>query len=150
MNSYPAVSVIILPGLSDGLKTVKGTELILWYLYRKFAKKFRVWIFSRKNILKAQMTTREMAEKQAMVMDKLGINNASVMGISQGGMIAQWLAIDHPQKVNQMVLVVTLSRQNKTIQKVIGHWIDLAEQEHFGKLAVDNMEKFYSEHNIKK
>jgi len=143
-------SLVILPGLSDGLRTVEGTKLILWYLYRKFARKFQVWIFSRKNTLKSQITTREMAEEQAIAMDKLGLDKACVMGISQGGMIAQWLAIEHPKKVNQMVLVVTLSRQNKTIQKVIGHWIDLAEQEHYGKLAIDNMEKYYSDQNIKK
>ena len=142
-------SLIIIPGLSDGLRTVKGTELILWYLYRKFDREFQVWIFSRKNTLKSQMTTREMAKEQAIAMDKLGLDKACVMGISQGGMIAQWLAIDYPQKVNQMVLVVTLARKNNTIQKVIGHWIDLAEQELYGKLAIDNMEKNYSEHNIK-
>jgi len=142
--------LVILPGLSDGLKTVKGTELMLWYLYRKFARTFQVWVFSRKNKLKPQMTTRDMAKEQALAMDKLKINKACIMGISQGGMIAQWLAIDHPQKVDKMVLVVTLSRPNNTIQSVIGHWIDLAEKEHYSILAVDTMEKNYSEKNIKK
>lgn len=143
-------SLIIIPGLSDGLRTVKGTGLMLWYLYRKFARGFRVWVFSRKNQLKSQMTTREMAKEQALAMDKLELNKACIMGISQGGMIAQWLTIDHPQKVDKMVLVVTLSRPNDNIQRVIGHWIDLAEKEHYGKLAIDNMEKNYSENNIKK
>jgi len=83
-------------------------------------------------------------------MDKLELNKACIMGISQGGMIAQWLAIDHPQKVDKMVLVVTLSRPNNNIQRVIGNWIDLAEKEDYGKLAIDNMEKNYSENNIKK
>lgn len=143
-------SLVIIPGLSDGLRTVKGTELMLWYLYRKFAMEFQVWVFSRKNKLKSQMTTREMAKEQALAMDKLELNKACIMGISQGGMIAQWLAIDHPQKVDKMVLVVTLSRPNHNIQRVIGNWIDLAEKEDYGKLAIDNMEKNYSENNIKK
>jgi len=142
--------LVILPGLSDGLRTVKGTELMLWCQYQKFARAFQVWVFSRKNKLKSQMTTREMAKEQALAMDKLGLNKACIMGISQGGMIAQWLAIDHPQKVDKMVLVVTLSRPNNTIKSVIGHWIDLAEKEHYGQLAIDTMEKNYSEHNVKK
>jgi len=142
--------LVIIPGLSDGLRTVKGTGLILWYLYRKFAREFQVWVFSRKNKLKSQMTTREMAKEQALAMDKLKLNKACIMGVSQGGMIAQWLAIDHPQKVDKLVLVVTLSRPNNTIQSVIGHWIDLAEKEQYEKLAIDNMEKNYSEKNIKK
>ena len=142
--------LVILPGLSDGLKTVKDSKMMLWYLYRKFATTFQVWIFSRKNTLKPQMTTREMAEEQALAMDKLKLSKACIMGISQGGMIAQWLAIDHPQKIDKMVLVVTLSRPNNTIQSVIGHWIDLVEKEQYGKLAIDTMEKNYSEKNIKK
>ena len=75
--------LVILPGLSDGLRTVKGTGLMLWYQYRKFARAFQVWVFSRKNKLKSQMTTREMAKEQAMAMDKLKLNKACIMGISQ-------------------------------------------------------------------
>lgn len=142
--------LVILPGLSDGLRTVRGTGIILWYLYRKFAMAFQVWVFSRKNKLKSHMTTREMADEQAIAMDKLELNKACIMGISQGGMIAQWLAIDHPQKVDKMVFVVTISRRNNTIQSVIGHWIDLAEKKQYGKLAIDNMEKNYNENKIKK
>ena len=142
--------LVILPGLSDGLRTVKGTGIMLWYLYRKFAMAFQVWVFSRRNKLKSYMTTREMAEDQAIAMDKLKLNKVNVMGISQGGMIAQWLAIDHPKKVDKMVLVVTISRQNNTIQSVIGHWIDLAAKGHYGKLTIDNMEKNYNENKIKK
>ncbi len=143
-------SLVIIPGLSDGIRTVKGTKLILWQQFRKFAIGYKVWVFSRKNKLKPQMTTREMAEEQALAMDKLGINKACIMGISQGGMIAQWMAIDYSQKVDKMILVVTISRANNTIQSVIGHWIYLAEKEEYDKLAIDNLEKNYSEKNIKK
>ncbi|MDD4363907.1 MAG: alpha/beta hydrolase, partial [Atribacterota bacterium] len=90
-------SLVIIPGLSDGIRTVKDTKLILWQQFRKFAICYKVWVFSRKNKLKPQMTTREMAEEQAMAMDKLEINKACIMGISQGGMIAQWMAIDYSQ-----------------------------------------------------
>ena len=77
--------LVIIPGLSDGLRTVKGTGLILWYLYQKFAIAFQVWIFRHKNKLKSQMTTREMAKEQALPMDKLKLNKAYIMGVSQGG-----------------------------------------------------------------
>lgn len=48
-------------------------------------------------------STRDMAEDQAKAMKALGIANANVMGVSQGGMIAQYLAIDHPELVRKLI-----------------------------------------------
>ena len=39
-------------------------------------------------------------------------------------MIAQYIAIDYPELVNELVLALTLSRQNDTVQKVIGSWLE--------------------------
>ena len=88
---------IILPGLGDGLKTVKGTALPMSLMYRMFAKDFTVYMFSRKQDLPADHTTRDMARDLKEAMDALGIEKASVLGVSMGGMIAQWLAIDYPE-----------------------------------------------------
>lgn len=41
--------VVVLPGLSDGLATVKGKALILSQPYRKYFGDFTVYMFSRKN-----------------------------------------------------------------------------------------------------
>ncbi len=41
--------LILLPGLSDGLTTVKGKALLLAKSYRLFFKKYTVYMFSRKN-----------------------------------------------------------------------------------------------------
>ena len=48
-----------------------------------------------------------MADDQAAAMQILGIDKASVLGVSQGGMIAQYLAIDHPGMVEKLILAVT-------------------------------------------
>jgi len=32
------------------------------------------------------------------------------MGISQGGMIAQWLAIDYPENIIKLAIVISVSR----------------------------------------
>lgn len=48
-------------------------------------------------------------------MDALKIANADIFGVSQGGMIAQYLAIDRADLVNKLVLAVTLSKNNKSI-----------------------------------
>ena len=41
--------VVVLPGLSDGLATVKGKARILALPYKKFLRDYTVYMFSRKN-----------------------------------------------------------------------------------------------------
>ena len=41
------------------------------------------------------------------LMDVLKIQKADVLGHSMGGMIAQQLAVTHPEKVNRLILVST-------------------------------------------
>jgi hypothetical protein len=56
-------NLILLPGLGDGLKTVKGTALAVGLMYRAFAGEYTVWSFSRKNDLPQGYTTRDLAEE---------------------------------------------------------------------------------------
>lgn len=93
--------------------------------YRSYMKKYTVYVFSRRNRLPEGFSTRDMAADQAEAMKLLGISRADVMGVSQGGMIAQYLATDYPDMVNKLVLAVTLARQNETIREAVGAWIDM-------------------------
>lgn len=142
--------IVILPGLSDGLKTVKGQGLILAIYYIKYWTNFRVYVFSRKNQLEEGYTTREMAKDQKIAMDALGIKEASVVGISQGGMIAQYLAIDYPDQVCKLILGVTTSRQTDTIQEVVRSWIAMAVKGDYKNLIWDTMKKTYTEKTLRK
>ena len=100
-------NLIIIPGLGDSLKNVKGTAFPFSLMYRLFAKDFKVYVFSRKNRIEKNYSTRDMAADLATVIKQLGIGKASIMGISQGGMIAQYLAIDFPEIVEKLILAVT-------------------------------------------
>lgn len=144
--------LIILPGLGDGLKTVKGQlqARVLAKYYKQFAKDFKIYIFSRKNQLREGYSTREMARDQKLVMEKIGLQNADVMGVSQGGMIAQYLAIDYPDLIKKLIIGVSVSRQNETIQQVVKSWIGMAEFNDYKSLTIDTMEKTFSEKHLKK
>lgn len=78
------------------------------------------------------------------------IDRTSVMGVSQGGMIAQYLAIDYPTLVNKLVLAVTISKQNKLTQKTITDWIEMAKKKDYQSLMIDTAEKSYSEKYLKR
>lgn len=136
----------------QGLNTrgIKGAALSLAYMYRIFAKEYKVYLFDRRSDIGESITVRELASDIAMAMDDLDIKNADIIGVSQGGMIAQYLAIDRLDLVRKMVLAVTLSRNNDTVELVIQKWIQLTEQGRMKELVADMAEKMYSNTYIKR
>lgn len=138
-------TAIVLPGLSDGLTSVRGKALLLNKPYRPWLDDFTVYMFSRRTHLPAAHGIRDMAADQAAAMDALGIGRACVLGVSQGGMIAQYLAIDFPEKVEKLALAVTAPRVNDTIRDAVGSWIDMARRGDHRQLMTDTAEKSYSD-----
>src|SRR5258708_29746341 len=57
--------------------------------------------------LDGEVTIREMADDAAALLGALEIDSAHVMGISMGGMIAQELALAHPELVRTLTLGCT-------------------------------------------
>ena len=136
----------------QGLNTngIKGAALSLAYMYRIFAKDYKVYLFDRRQDVREGITVRELASDIAAAMDVLEIKKADVFGVSQGGMIAQYLAIDRPDLVNKLVLAVSLSKNNDTVKSVIKNWITFTEQGDIKRLVMDMAEKMYSDTYIKR
>lgn len=141
-------SLVMIQGLNTN--GIKGSALPLAMMYRIFAKEYKVYLFDRRKNLPENVTVRELAADIALAMDTLGIKNADVFGVSQGGMIAQYLAIDRPDLVNKMVLAVTLSKNNSIIESVVNEWIRMTEQEDWKTLVTDMAVKMYSDAYIRK
>ncbi len=140
-----AKKLIVLPGLSDGLWTVKGKAWLMAGSFKRFSKDYTVYIFSRKNDLPDNYSIKEMADDQAEAMRHLGIDRAIVMGVSQGGMVSQYLAANYPDMVEKLILVVTAPYANDTIRSVVTNWINMANAGTHTKLMVDTAEKVYTE-----
>lgn len=91
-----------------------------WLLQtRAFAKHYRVVTFDNRGVGKTDKpdgpyTTRMMADDTIGLMDHLEINKAHVLGVSMGGMIAQELAINYPERVCKLVLGCTFAGRDDT------------------------------------
>lgn len=141
-------SLIMIQGLNT--HGIKGAGISLAYMYRIFAKDYKVYLFDRRPNVKEGITVREFAADIAQAMDVLGIKKADVFGVSQGGMIGQYLAIDRPDLVNKLVLAATLSRNNGTVTTVVKHWIDMTVRGDMKALVADMADKMYSAEYVKR
>ena len=81
---YGTENLIIIPGLGDGLQTVKGLAVPFAMMYRIFAKDYKVYVFSRKRILEPGYSIKDMAEELKIAMEELQINKAHILGVSPG------------------------------------------------------------------
>ena len=136
--------LVMLPGLGDSLRSMKGAALPVALMYRMFANGYTVWMFSRKQPLPEGCTTRDLARDQAEAMEALGIRRADVLGVSMGGMISQWLAIDYPEKVGKLVLAVTCPEPNAIMTESVEEWIALAKQGDHTAFMDSNLQRIYS------
>ena len=141
-------SLIMIQGLST--RGIKGAGLSLAYMYRIFAKEYKVYLFDRRPDVFNGITIQDMAMDIADAMDAMGIQGADVFGVSQGGMIAQYLAIHRPDLVHKLVLAVTCSKANDTLVSTIDHWINLTQQGSYRDLVTDMAERMYSPKQLRR
>ena len=137
--------LIMLPGLGDGLTTVKGTALPMALLYRAYSQSHTVYVFSRRNHLPEGCTTRDMACDLREAMDVLGIVKADLVGVSMGGMIAQHFAAAYPERVLKLVLVVTCAQSNPLLEESVREWMLLAERGDHTAFMDSNIRRMYSD-----
>jgi pimeloyl-ACP methyl ester carboxylesterase len=76
------------------------------------ARSFEVLTFDNRGIGESDAppgpySAAEMAADAIQVLDEAGVERAHVVGTSLGGMIAQELALSHPERVSKLVLVCT-------------------------------------------
>ena len=110
-----------------------GTQNALFAMVRAFGKHYRVVTFDNRGSGGSDKPTgpynvHTMAGDTIRLMDFLGIEKAHLVGMSMGGMIAQEMAIDHPQRVAKLILCST-SAGGQPFREL---WFDLIEASNRG------------------
>jgi len=96
-----------------------GGESGDWVLQaRAFKKHYQVITFDNRGVGKSDKpsesyTVKTMADDTVGLMEHLGIDKAHILGVSMGGMIAQEVAINHPERVRKLILVSTTAGRDE-------------------------------------
>ena len=141
-------NLIIIQGLN--VRDIKGAGASLAIMYRMFSKIYRVWFFDRRAIVEDGLTNRDLAEDIYAAMNALNIDSADVYGVSQGGMIALALTLEHPERVSKLALGVTASRANENIKKVVSKWVTCALNQDHITINKETFSMMYTEGYLKK
>jgi pimeloyl-ACP methyl ester carboxylesterase len=89
-------------------------------LIQELSKKYKLVMFDnrgagRTDISEMKYSIKLFADDTVGLMDALGISRANIMGLSMGGMIAQELVLNYPEKVGKLVLCSTFCGGAKAV-----------------------------------
>ena len=141
-------NLIIIQGLN--VRDLKGAGASLALMYKMFSKHYKVWFFDRRMVVENGLTNWDLAEDIYDAMKALDIASADVFGVSQGGMIALALTLEHPECVNRLVLGVTASRANENIKKIVSKWVNCALDQDYITINKENFSLMYTEEYLEK
>ncbi|MCW4030767.1 MAG: alpha/beta hydrolase [Candidatus Bathyarchaeota archaeon] len=102
-NGFPLLMIHGLNDISDNWNRS---------LIRGLSEKFKLVLFDVPGSGRSELSNKEpsiklFAEETSSLMDTIGITKAHVLGLSLGGMIAQELVLNYPEKVEKLVLCST-------------------------------------------
>ncbi|SHK90881.1 alpha/beta fold hydrolase [Fibrobacter sp. UWEL] len=133
---------VIIPGLS--LRSTLASASSVETAYKVFKDDYTVYLFDRRKNMPEVYSVKEMAHDLAATLKAIGIEHASVLGTSQGGMIAQYMAINNPELVGQLVLASSSSKAEPLQVAVIGNWAKLAREGKTEELVNDFIDNAFT------
>ncbi|MBP5155111.1 MAG: alpha/beta hydrolase [Clostridia bacterium] len=132
---------VILPGLS--VQSVLASAPSIEKQYGAFCEEYTVYLFDRRRDLPEGYTVYGMAEDTANAMESLGLEDVCLFGASQGGMMAQAIALERPGLVKKLALGSSACRISAKSRAVLEEWLGFAKAGDAKKLYVSFGEKLF-------
>ncbi len=109
-------AVVLLPGLGMSSATWAGAAA-------EMKQDFRLIMIDprgsgRSDAPRERYTGEIVNDDVIAVLDAVGIERAHIMGLSMGGMIAQHVAVRHPERVDSLILIATYARADEWVRRL--------------------------------
>jgi pimeloyl-ACP methyl ester carboxylesterase len=125
-GEHPGVPLLLLMGMAGSCRGWLPLQV------PDFSQKRRTVIFDHRGSGGSDdpggaFSIPEFADDTVDLMDALEIESADVLGVFMGGMVAQEIALRHPDRVNRLLLTGTFARPDAKRRLLLEHWRDLAK-----------------------
>lgn len=116
--------LVILPGLS--VESVMKYADAVTEAYGLMTEEFTVFLLDRRKELPETYSMEKMARDTATAIRALGLEDVSLFGASQGGMIAMLIAMEQPDLVRRLVLGSSAACVDAKQFRLFEKWMELA------------------------
>lgn len=135
-------NMVMISGIS--LCGLEGQGDAIENAYYFFSNDYTVYLFDRKKVLPENYLVADMAQDIFTALQKLDVHEADFFGVSQGGMMALWLAINQPGIVKKLAVCSTSSNKNNSPQSVFSEWMRISKEHDVVSLNRSFFENVYS------
>jgi len=127
-GDHPGIPLVLIMGMGGSCRGWLPLQV------PELSQKRRTLIFDHRGVGSSDdpggpFSTADLADDTAGLLDRLEIERADVLGAFMGGMVAQELALRHPERVARGVLAGTFARPDAKRRLLLQLWGDLARSQ---------------------
>lgn len=155
MDGGSGTPLVVLGGVETGMRPLTGTEHVLVRRWQRRTTARPVTILGRplpedSSDAERIMHPRVIADGVATALRALNLGPVAIEAESGGGRISLWLAVDHPDLVERLVLASVASETppDSPMAERMGRWISLAEAGDWGAFFASMAQLMKAAHEV--
>lgn len=139
--------LIIIPWLS--IKSILINPEAIESAFSDFINDYKIYLIDSLKKVPENYSIEEIAEDTYKTIKEIWIETCNIFWASQGWMIAQCIAINHPDLIEKLILWSTTPKVEKKSELIISRRIDLAKNNKIEELNKTMASDIYSEKTLK-
>lgn len=137
-------TMVIIPGLS-AVSIINYADSVR-QSYSLLTDEFTIYAFDQIAEVPEGYSVEDMAHDLTAVINVLGLEDVYIFGASLGGMIAVYIASEHPDMVSKVILgSASVHLTEEQYQAAIGQWVDFARNGQKTELCLSFGQAMYPE-----